>query len=385
MKLATSFVLLLALTAAGCSKKKEEGTVQKADPSLTPKTTEAPKPEPPPVKPLEGAALADKYKACTEMVSAGKLDDFKKECLADSYTGHAVAGMPEVKGPDALVGFMKDMKTAMPDWKLAPQLIVVSGRTILSVVLVTGTQSGPMKTPMGEVAPTNKKVGYLMFHRLAISQDNKATDEWVFSDARTMMAQLGLAPKNARPSRPVMDKGLEGAPITVVTADDAKEKANFEASKKLNDAFIANKPADMTALLTDDVVESDQGEAQDVTGKQNVVKSFTTFRNAWSDPKLSNVDAWAAGDYVVQTFKFEGKHDKDLGPIKKTGKTVGIDAAEVMHFKDGKVDHIWRFLNGMQMAEQLGLLPPPGAPGAAGSAAPTGSPAPAGSAAPAKK
>ncbi len=65
--------------------------------------------------------------------------------------------------------------------------------------------------------------------------------------------------------------------------------------------------------------------------------------------------------------------------MKKTGKKISLDVAEVTHFsKDGKVDHTWRFHSGMQFAMEMGLLPIalPGA--AAGSAAPA-----AGSAAPA--
>lgn len=359
MKITTTLVVVLGLTAFGCGKKEEEGTTRR-EPATTPKPTEAPKVEAP--KPLAGAELAAKYQACVGMVNDAKFDEFKKDCVADDYTNHAVAGMPETKGTDALIGWFQAMKTAMPDRKLAPQLVMVSGRNILAVNLVTGTHTGTLKTPMGDVPATNKKVGHLMLHRLKIDDANKATDEWGFADGATMMGQLGLAPKDAPPTRPALDKGWEGAPIVVVTADDAKEQANLEAVKKGNEAFIANKPADVMATMTDDAVESDQGNAKDVIGKKEIEKGFAAFRNAWSDVKLSNVEMWAAGDYVVQTFKFEAKHDKDLGKLKKTGKTIAIDVAEVLRMKDGKVAHTWRFLNGMQFAEQLGLMPPPGEP-----------------------
>ncbi len=114
------------------------------------------------------------------------------------------------------------------------------------------------------------------------------------------------------------------------------------------------------ALMTDDAVESDQAVDKDHKGKKEIEKGYSEFRNAWSDVKLSNVEMWAAGDYVVQTFKFEAKHDKDLGKIKKTGKTVSLDVAEVMHFKDGKIDRLWRFMNGIDFAMQLGMMPAPG-------------------------
>jgi predicted ester cyclase len=366
MKLTTSLVLVLGLTAFGCSKKKEENAAQKSDPAMTPKTTEPPKKEePPPPAPLTGAALADKYQKCVGMLNDAKWDDFRKDCVDDSYTLNAYGGMPEKKGADALMSWFKDQKTAFPDWKFQPQLIMVSGRNILAVNLVTGTHSGTLKSPMGDVPATNKKMGHLMFHRLAVNDANKATGEWAIADVSTMMGQLGLAPKGAPPTRPAMDKGMEGAPIVVVTADDPKEKANMDAVKKGNDAFIANKPADIMATMTDDAVEMDQMGEKDVKGKKEIEKGFKMFRGGWSDVKMSNNEMWAAGDYVIQSLKFEGKNDKDMGKMKKTGKTVAIDVVEVMHFKDGKIDKLWRFVNGMDMAMQLGMMPAPGtAPGA---------------------
>lgn len=367
MKATTSFALLAALIASGCNKKKEEGTTQKSDPAMTPKTTEAPA-EPPPPAPLTGTALADKYKSCMGLVSDGKLDDFKKECLADDFVMHGM-GMPDMKGADAVIGMMKDERTAFPDMKHAPQLVMVSGRNVLAVNLLTGTNSGPMKSPTGEEMPaTNKKIGMMWFHHLAINEQNKATEEWPYFDVGTMMGQLGMMPKGAPPVRPAMDKGMEGAPIVVVTADNDQEKANMEAVKKGNDAFVANKPADMFAMMADDAVETDMSSEKDVTGKKEIEKGFKEFRNAWSDVQMNDVQMWAAGDWVVQTVTFHGKNDKPMGKMKPTGKTVDVPVAEVMHFKDGKIDHTWRFMNSMQFAEQMGMAPPPPAQGSAAAA-----------------
>jgi ketosteroid isomerase-like protein len=357
MKLATSMLVVL-VAAAGCDKKEEESTVKKADPTA-PKVTEPVRKEEAPA-PLAGTAIAERYQMCVGLVNDGKFDEFRKECADDSYTRHAFGGIPEQKGADNLVSFFKDQKAAFPDWKLAPQLIMISGRNILAVNLVTGTHGGTMKSPMGDVPATNKKFGMLMFHRVKLDDANKATDEWVASDPGTMMAQLGLAPKGSPAKRPATSKGIEGAPIVVVTADDDKEKANLEAVKKGNEAFVANKLADAMAMTADDAVEMDQTGEKDVKGKKEIEKGFTMFRNAWSDVKLDDVQMWAAGDYVIQSLKFTGTNDKDMGKMKKTGKTVTVDLVEVLRFKDGKVDQLWRFFNSMDFAMQMGMMPAPG-------------------------
>jgi hypothetical protein len=43
--------------------------------------------------------------------------------------------------------------------------------------------------------------------------------------------------------------------------------------------------------------------------------------------------------------------------LKKTGKTVTMNVVEVSKLKEGKISNVWRFYNGMAMAQQLGLIP----------------------------
>jgi predicted ester cyclase len=227
---------------------------------------------------------------------------------------------------------------------------------------------------MPPIPATNKKVGMLFFHKLALNDQNKATEEWAFDDPSTMMGQLGLAPKDAPPTRPAMDKGLDGAPIVVVTADDAKEKANLEAVKKDMEAVNAHKTADIMAMMTDDAVESDQTDGADKKGKKDIEAGMKMFFGAFSDAKVTANETFAAGDYVVAIGKFDGTNDHDMGKMKKTGKKVSLDYAEVVQIKDGKMAAIWRFHSGMQFAMQMGMMPPPGAAPAGGAppAAPAG-------------
>jgi predicted ester cyclase len=349
-----TLVVALGLVAfAGCSNKKEEGTVQK--------TTEAPVAQPPPAPPaptpLVGTALADRYKSCVAMVNDGKLDAFRKDCLDDSYLSHDVgAGTGDRKGADAVIEYLKGQRTAFPDWKLDPQIVAVSGRTITSVLLATGTHTGPLKGPAGELAPTNKKIGLLMFHRVSVNDANKGTEEWLYFDPATMMGQLGAAPKDAT-SRPALDKGIEGAPIVVAAADDAKEKANVEVVGKATEALNAKKLPDASALMTADAVMSDQVDAKDQVGTKEIEARTNHWFAAFSDAKLASDLTVAAGDYVMRTAKFSGTHDGDLGKLKKTGKKIDHDFAEVIQLKDGKITKLWRFHSGAQFAQQLGLTP----------------------------
>jgi predicted ester cyclase len=371
MKLRTS-IMIAALAVGGCSKKKDDPKA--ADP--TPKTSEPGKPDPAKPDPnaakpdpnakkepkLEGEALAKKYIACTDTLNAAKFDEFKKDCLAADYKGH-MAGGPDVPNADAVVGFFKGMKAGFSDLKFSPQLVVVNGRNIYGVGLMTGTNNGDFKTPDGmDVKKTDKKIGVLMFHKLAINDENKAAEEWEFQDPMAMMGQLGLVPKEAGPTRPALDKGLDGAPVIVVAKDDATEKKNLEAFSKTDAALNEHKPADILALVADDAVESDQADSKDIKGKKAIEAGLKGFFAAFPDLKLEDHAAIAAGDYVIEIGTVSGTNKGPLGPIKATGKSVKMPFAEVAKFKDGKIVELWRFRNGADTAMQLGLMPAPGAP-----------------------
>ena len=376
----------LAMSVVGCSKKKpQENKEPPAPVEATPGSAGSAGSAAAAVeKPMTGKDLADKFIKCGEMIEGGKMDDFKANCVEADFTAHQMDEM-DVHGVDQLTGFFAAMKKGFPDFKEQPQLVMINGRNIMAVELSTGTNSGPLAMPgMPEMPATNKKVGTLFFHRLAIDDANKATEEWAFEDPTTFMGQLGQLPPPPKgpATRPAMDKGWDGAPIVVVAADNDAEKKNLEVVKKLDDAFAAHKVDDMTALLADDFVESDQAEAKDVKGKKDAEKSIKDFIKAFPDIKTTSDGVWAAGDYVVETGVMEGTNSGDLGAMKKTGKKISVHYAEVSKLKDGKLTNMWRFRNGMAAAIQLGMMQPPGA--GAGSAAGSAAGSGAGSAAPKK-
>jgi predicted ester cyclase len=359
MKISTSLVVALGLIA-GCNSKQEEGTVQKPTEGVQKDTGSAAQMKAPEAPKMHtGAELAADYQKCVAMINDSKFDDFKKDCVSADFKAHHFDD-PVAQGSDALVGFFTTMKKAMPDWKLTPQIVMVSGRNILAVNLVTGTHSGELAMPgMPPIPATSKKIGMFMFHKLAINEANRATEEWAFDDPATMMGQLGQAPKDAPPVRPAVDKGIEGAPIVVVTADDAKEKANLETFKKGADAVNAHKLADFMALMTDDALAADQADGADRKGKKDIETGMKEFLTGFPDVKVTASETYAAGDWVAAIGKMEGTHTGDMGKLKKTGKKVNLDFAEIALIKDGKVSQLWRFRSGMQSAMQLGLMKPP--------------------------
>ncbi len=375
MRKTTLLVTFAALAlAGGCGKKKDAAT--KAPPIAKNPTPEAPKPPPPSPVPakLTGVDLAKRFLDCHGYWSAS--DQAKlKDCYADHANSRFVDSMtPENKGPAAIIEHAMAFHVAFPDGKTVPQLVLVNGREIASVLWFTGTNTGVMKSPMGDMPASGKKVGMFMLQVTTFDDANRVTEEWWLMDDNTFGFQLGMNPPGAPPQRPVADKGLDGAPIIVIANDDAAEKANLAQLLKGNDAFNKHDLAAIMADYADGAIESDQGGPADTVGKPGIEAGTKMFLAAFPDGNIISRKAWAAGQYVVSVSTFNGTNTGDMGPMKKTGKPVSMTVGDITKLDSSKITQAWRFYNGHSMMMQLGMAPDPSkmAPGAgSGSAAPS--------------
>jgi predicted ester cyclase len=277
---------------------------------------------------------------------------------ADDATHEELDMGPAVSGKDAVVEKgAKNIATAFPDATGELELTLLNGNNLASVVLFRGTNKGVMQTPMGEMPPTNKKVGYLMAHLIELNDSGKAQHEWIAADGGTMMGQLGTSPA---PHRKVMETGWTDKPVVVATGSDG-EKANVASYGKAIDALNKHDVAGTMADAADDVVMSDLAAPADRTGKKEVSKGLEEFMKAFPDLKFTVPTVWGAGDYVVAVGSWSGTNTGDMPSmkLKKTGKPVTCRFVEVDKFQGGKLKNFWIFSNGASMAMQLGLGPKP--------------------------
>src|SRR5882724_3658040 len=118
----TKTSLLAAALAIACvpACKKKDADAPAPAPAPTPTTGSGTAPTPnakptdkpaEPAKPKTAQELVDMYKKCGEEINAAKYDDFAKDCVDDSYTGHM--GAQTMKVGD-LKGMFASMKVAFP-------------------------------------------------------------------------------------------------------------------------------------------------------------------------------------------------------------------------------------------------------------------------------
>ena len=351
----------LALLGGQAACKKDKKGAEK-DPATDPtagKTTEPvdtppPQPEKPKLDTPEDKVAF--FKACSGYLNAKDWDKFGS-CYTDTASfEHVDSGMPPSSGKEAIIASLKDMATAYPDFAITPTLVFVNGNKIASAGVYTGTNSGAMKSPDGEMPATNKKVGvwYLSMAEIDPAAGGVAKES-LYSDMGTMMGQLGL---HKMPVRPVAEKPA-GEPTVVIAKDDDAEKANVEAYKKGLEAFMKKDTKTMMAMWDDKAVMHDYGAPEDMDKKKSA-KMMAEVLKAFPDAKGEVLDVWGAGEYVVAVVKNTGTNKgamPSMGLKKPTGKPMSFTSADVLKMANGKAVESWSFYNGMAIAQQLGMIP----------------------------
>lgn len=125
-----------------------------------------------------------------EGVNTGNLD-LIREMLSADYARHsqATTEMPEIRGVEAMMGFLRAHLTAFPDWHEEIDLMIAEGDKVAFLTTGTGTHTGPM----GDVPATGKTVEVVNYiiHRI---ESGKIAESWVGWDNLTVLVQLGLLP-----------------------------------------------------------------------------------------------------------------------------------------------------------------------------------------------
>jgi predicted ester cyclase len=341
--------------AANETKTQGKTTSKEPEETKTP-DTKTPDTKTPETKTEEMTAekMAARYGECWGFFNDRKWDDFKGCFAEDAKSSQVDSGQPEIKGAQAIADDAKNFATAFPDAKGEVQLTLIGSNHVVGIVLMTGTNDGPMKGPTGEMAATKKKIGLLIGH--VIDFDTKtglATEEISFIDSGNFLGQLGVLQV---PHREPMTASLPEKGTIAISKEDDLEKKNLEVHHAAVEAFNKHDIAALGATRTEDVQMFDASSPADVDAK-TMAAGLQQLWKAFSDFQIQVGGEYGAGEYVVYYGQMSGTNDGDMGPkVKATGKKVAFTFLNIQHYKDGKIDKGWLFSNGLAVPTQLGLL-----------------------------
>ena len=116
--------------------------------------------------------------------------------VADDFELIDCASGERYTGPEGARRNAEGWLMPFADVKVELLNVVTSGNWAVAEAVGRGTHTGPMQTPMGEVAPTGRKME-LHFCSVIRVQDGKIVEERDYYDVMTIANQLGLMPEPA--------------------------------------------------------------------------------------------------------------------------------------------------------------------------------------------
>ena len=103
----------------------------------------------------------------------------------------AVALGTEFKGKEGFNSFMSVYKKSFPDMKLKHTSIFSNGSQVAVEFIASGTNTGPLLTPNGEIPATGKAASIKVSEHW-IWSDGKIKSIHNYTDSGSLMMQLGL-------------------------------------------------------------------------------------------------------------------------------------------------------------------------------------------------
>lgn len=327
--------------------KAPEPTAAKVDMPPPPPKVDEPAPKAP-----EPTLAELQAKGLTAMFEAMNAHDAKK--AAALYTEDAAwkfPGDPDTKGREKIEAALTGLFATFPDMKLGPAYVLTKGDVTVTQFALTGTHKGDM----GPIKATNKPVGWQAIEIQWWTPDGHIKEEHAYWDNGTMASQIGLSPRKA-----AAIPTLAATAQTVTAKGDDAETKNVGLVKTMYGAMEKKSAADFTSLMSDTSEWNDNTQPVASKGPADAKKFFDMHLKAFPDAKMNVKNSWGFGDFVVSEVTMNGTNTGPLFGKPATKKTVSMDSADLVQMKDGKIVKGWSFGNGMQVAQQLGMLPKAG-------------------------
>lgn len=118
------------------------------------------------------------------------------DAVADFYASDAVAETPdhgEVKGREAIAGWLKEFLDSFPDARFEPVHEHEAGGVAIDEGYFVGTNTEPLASPTGETIPATGKSVRLRACDVATVENGVVTSHRFYFDQMDFLGQLGLA------------------------------------------------------------------------------------------------------------------------------------------------------------------------------------------------
>ena len=112
-------------------------------------------------------------------------------------------------------------------------------------------------------------------------------------------------------------------------------------------------------LVTDDVVDHEQGLPGQPEGKEGVVFFVNAIRDAFSDIKGTVGQSIEDGEMACAQVTITGRHTGDWMGVPASDKSFEIECIDIIRLEDGKCAEHWGVTDNLGLLMQIGAIPEP--------------------------
>ena len=112
-------------------------------------------------------------------------------------------------------------------------------------------------------------------------------------------------------------------------------------------------------LVTDDVVEHEQGLPGQPEGKEGVVFFVNTLRGAFSDIEATVGQSLESGDLACGHVTITGRHTGEWMGVPPSDRSFEIQSIDIIRIEDGKCAEHWGVTDNIALMMQIGAIPEP--------------------------
>jgi steroid delta-isomerase-like uncharacterized protein len=124
------------------------------------------------------------------------------------------------------------------------------------------------------------------------------------------------------------------------------------------DEMLTNGNLDkLDDLVTDDVVDHEEGMPGQPEGKEGVAFFVNTMREAFSDIKATVGESLESGDKACAQVTITGKHTGEFMGVPASDKTFEIECIDIVRFEGDKCAEHWGVTDMMSLMQQIGAVP----------------------------
>jgi steroid delta-isomerase-like uncharacterized protein len=112
-------------------------------------------------------------------------------------------------------------------------------------------------------------------------------------------------------------------------------------------------------LVTDDVVDHEEGMPGQPEGKDGVRFFVNTMREAFSDLEATTDVSLDSGDLACARVTITGKHTGEFMGVPASDKPIEVEGIDIIRIADGKCAEHWGVTDLMSLMQQIGAIPEP--------------------------